>query len=921
MEFEPDDVFCHNMSLNVGFSQERLFLPLLRGLQLAIIPDEDQADPRRFLGALSGHGVTQVTLTPQKLQQILDLGEMRDVWPSSLRTVAVGGSVLSAELAERFCTFAPGAKLVNAYGSTESGSVIRGLVRHCATRDPILLGRPVAGADVSICDPEMNPCTSGVSGEICVEGPSVAIGYLNDPQLTSERFIQDPVTGRRLYRTGDRGRFAEDGQIEFLGRMDRQVKIRGYRVEFKEVETALLSHPEVAEAHVTAQGRDDDLRLAGYVAPVSGKHLKVARLREHLLRHLPKYMMPASLTFLELLPRTPNGKVDAAGLPVPHVWLTEARPNRREPVGRLETTIAEIWTGLLGFDKVGAHEDFLELGGDSLLTVQMVSQVEKLLDVRVPLRELPRPLTVADLASAVSGLGRTSPDSLLPRIERIVREGTSPLSIVQEERLRFETLAGMFSRPHDQGATALMLSMDGRLDTSVLALALKEMVRRHESLRTAFKSEASVAGLRVTVASLTPDLLRRVQARIHFRAVMHPEADISIDYIDIVDHDNGDVEAAIQRVLQKTIRTCFDWHSAPLMKVVLVRTGPEQHALAISLSHLICDGWSLEVLHRELSILYDAFSRGESSPLPDLAAQYADFAYWQRRALRGAFLHRLVSYWTRQYRKYQFVPIDELPIAHRPTARVSLSAASEQIPLDDELVGRLLRFARASRVTFFVLLLAALNILLHFYTGRQQIGVGTFFANRSSSELESLVGWFAQHHMVGVTVEPNQHVHALLEQVRDRVIEAQVHQDIPQVLLMRYFRKRPVGPGNPALRTSPWVTLEMRSYREVPSPHGLAIQRIPMMPQNETGWGLRIWVHQRETAVALTAVYAADVFDAVGIMGFLADYRSVLRRVVDAPDSRIATFASCIPMRQRPGACTSPPAAEVNGASGKTHLV
>jgi amino acid adenylation domain-containing protein len=512
MKSEDDDVFCHNMSLNVGFSQERLFLPLMCGLPLAVIPEEDYSDPRRFVPALEAAGVTQLTLTPHSLGQLLDLGPAIRSPLRRLRSVAVGGALLSRDLANRFYDILPDVDLVDAYGSTESGSVIRGIVPRESGAGSVPLGRPVAGATVRILDAAMNPCLPGEPGEIYVEGPSVALGYWNDPELTAQRFLPSPFSdppGQRMYKTGDRARWVDDGQIEFLGREDRQVKVRGFRVELGEVEETLNAHPGIREAVVANRSSEEDARIMAYVVRRSGSAPGIEALREYVLERLPDYMAPAHWMFLERLPRTLNGKVDTGALPLPSTDRPELTTRYQAPKGALETRIAAVWQEILGLDGVGRHDDFFALGGDSLSAVRMLTALDERIVGAVRSEALPAPLTIARLTAALDRDVVTGEGEPTVRIEPVARAGELPLSWRQEQRLVFEAMCEVHGRPYDQGRTGLILSLEGPLDEPALERAIHEIVRRHEVLRTAFMGDVHVGGLRLGgIESLTPEILK-----------------------------------------------------------------------------------------------------------------------------------------------------------------------------------------------------------------------------------------------------------------------------------------------------------------------------------------------------------------------------------------------------------------------------
>lgn len=378
-----DDVQCFNMSLSYGFSQERLLVQLMCGLPLVITGDTQVSDS--FVSDLEAGQVTDLTLSPGALRQLLSLGQQKLSHLEKLRTVAVGSAVLSFNVVQEFRRTLPRTKLINAYGATETGSVIRGEVPETWHSDIVPIGRPVSNVGVWVVDDSGDPVDDGVAGEIYLAAPSLARGYLNHPKLTAERFIPnsfDPSFGERLYRTGDRGRIRE-GQIEFLGRADRQVKIRGFRIELGEVEVALAQHELVREAIVVSAETNGDRHLVAYVAPKPETGSSEQVLRGYLLERLPEYMVPALFVWLSQLPRSLNGKVDVGSLPAPEPSRPETGCVYVAPRNAVESEVAEIWADVLGLDRVGMDDNFLDLGGDSLLATQVISRIRSRFHVEI----------------------------------------------------------------------------------------------------------------------------------------------------------------------------------------------------------------------------------------------------------------------------------------------------------------------------------------------------------------------------------------------------------------------------------------------------------------------------------------------------------------------------------------------------------
>ncbi|MCP4654965.1 MAG: AMP-binding protein, partial [bacterium] len=488
------------------------------------------------------------------------------------------------------------------------------------------IGRPVANFRTYLLDARRRPVPLGVAGELFLAGEGLARGYYDHPELTAEKFLPDPYrgAGERMYATGDLGRFAADGTIEFLGRIDHQVKVRGFRIELGEIETVLSHSDAVRECAVAARGDGPGGRqLAAYVVTEPGSEVEARDLRELLQQSLPEYMVPSAFVLLEALPLLPSGKVDRAALPAPVRRGAEAE--FALPGGPTEELLAGIWAAVLDLERVGTEDDFFDLGGHSLLATQVVSRVREVFGVELPVQKLFEAPTVARLAAVVEATGdedrkRTVPPIRpLPRQDGIPRE-TVPLSFAQQRLWfidQFHPGSPMYNLP-----TAVRL--DGRLDGAVLARTLNEIVRRHEALRTTFES---VAG--------------------RPRQVVAPTLALPLPQVDLRILAAEDREDEARRLATAEARRPFDLARGPLLRVTALQLAGEEHVVLLNMHHIVSDGWSMGVLIRELGTLYVAFAEGgTASPgLAELAVQYADYAVWQRQWLVGEVLEEELGCW------------------------------------------------------------------------------------------------------------------------------------------------------------------------------------------------------------------------------------------------------------------------------------
>ncbi|HEU0053338.1 MAG TPA: amino acid adenylation domain-containing protein, partial [Longimicrobium sp.] len=725
----PDDRVLQFASLSFDAAAFELVMALASGAALCVATRDELLPGPGLLALMRRHAVTTVTLPPSALAA-LPVEEL-----PALRTITVAGEALPAELVERW-----GARhrLWNLYGPTEA--TIWSTAAECAdpARKPDI-GAPIANVRAYVLDGALEPLPVGVPGELVVGGAGVARGYLGRPALTAERFVPDPFSGEpgaRLYRTGDSVRWLTDGRLDFIGRIDHQVKVRGFRIEPGEIEGALRRSEGVADCVVVA--REDvpgEKRLVAYVVG----DVEAGALREHLLRELPEYMVPAAFVPLEQLPLTPNGKLDRKALPAPEYADADRYVAPRTPV---EEVLAGIWADVLRQERVGVEESFFELGGHSLLATRVVSRVREVLAVELPLRALFEGPTVAELARRVEEERRRELP-VLPPVVPVERAGALPLSFAQE-RLWFIDRLEPGSATYNLPAA---LRLAGALDEAALERALGEIVRRHDALRTVFTEMDGSA----------------VQVVAPFDGFTLPVEDLS-------ELSEADRAAALRRRTGEEARRAFDLSAGPLFRAALLRLGEEEHVLLLSMHHIVSDGWSMGVVLRELSALYAAYLAGRESPLPGLPVQYADYAVWQREQLAGEVLDRQLAYW--RERLAGAPELLELP-TDRPRPPVqTYRGAAVPVELSPELLERLQALGRSEGATLYMMLLGAFQVLLGKYAGSEDVVVGSPIAGRTRRETEELIGFFVNTLVLRTDLGGDPSFREVLGRVREATLGA-----------------------------------------------------------------------------------------------------------------------------------------------------
>ncbi|HEV2736703.1 MAG TPA: amino acid adenylation domain-containing protein, partial [Longimicrobiaceae bacterium] len=734
----PGDRVLQFASASFDASVFETVMALACGGTLCMGTREELAPGPDLLRFLRDRGVTAATLPPAALAAL-----PHEELPA-LRVLMAAGEALPAELADRW---APGRSLWNLYGPTEATIwSTAGLCRAGAGRPSI--GRPVANTAAYVLDAGLAPVPPGVPGELFVGGAGVARGYVGRSDLTAERFVPDPFggdQGARLYRTGDRARWLPEGELEFLGRVDSQVKVRGFRIEPGEVEAVLGAHPAVREAVVVVREEGGDRRLVGYVTPGAGADLAPAGLRSWLRERLPEHMIPSAFVQLERLPLTPSGKPDRRALPAPEAWDGGAAYVAPRPPG--EEVLAGIYAEVLRVERVGVDDGFFELGGHSLLATQAASRARQAFGVEVPLRMLFEAPTVAQLAGRIEALHGNGA-SPAPPVGRVPRDGPLPLSFAQQRLWLLDRL--------EPGSPAYnipaAIRLRGRLDAAALRGSLDVLVRRHEVLRTTFAERGGAP----------------VQ-------VVHPPAPVPLPVLDLRVHPAPEQEA-LRLAGEEALRP-FDLARGPLLRGALLRLGDEDSVLLFTLHHEASDGWSTDVLVREVSEAYAALSRGEEPSLPELPVQYADFAVWQREYLSGEVLEAQLAYW--RERLAGAPPLLEIPTDRPRSAGADARAASHAFVLSAEASERLRALSRREGATLFMTALAAWQMVLGRWSGQDDVVVGTPIAGRTRRETEGLIGFFVNMLALRTDLAEDPTWTGLLGRVREAALGAYEHQELP----------------------------------------------------------------------------------------------------------------------------------------------
>ncbi|WP_419678089.1 amino acid adenylation domain-containing protein [Mycobacterium avium] len=852
----PGQVWSQWHSYAFDSSVWEIWGALLHGSRLVVVPESVAVVPEDFQALLIAERVSFLTQTPSAVSALSPeaLGSV---------TLVVAAEACSAELADRW---APGRAMFNAYGPTETTMVVTLSAPLRAGSGTPPIGGPVGGAALFVLDWWLRPVPVGVVGELYVAGQGVAAGYVGRAGLTSSRFVACPFggPGTRMYRTGDLVRWRPDGQLQYLGRADEQVKIRGYRVELGEIQAALAELDQVDQAVVIVhEDRPGDKRLVGYVTESVTGALDAAAARTRLGERLPAYMVPSAIVAIDALPLTVNGKLDTRALPVPEYRDAAYRA----PSNAVEEILAGVYAQILGLDRVGIDDSFFDLGGDSLSAMRLVATINKILHTALTVRTLFDAPTVAQIAPHLGKQGNGCEPLVAGERPALV-----PLSFAQS-RLWF---LGQLHGPSPVYNMTVGLRLRGCLDADALRAALVDVVGRHESLRTVFPHIDGVPYQEVVSAQ---------------------RAELGWEVVDV----SGWSAARLAEAIDGVARYGFDLAAETPVRAKLFAITEDEHMLVATVHHIAADGLSITPLVRDLGVAYASRCGGRAPDWEPLAVQYADYTLWQR-ARFGDFndsdgpIADQLAYW--ETALAGMPERLELP-TDRPYPPVPDYRGANAVVVWPAEVQRAVRaLARDHDGTSFMVMQAALAVLLAKLCATGDVAVGFPVAGRRDPALDELVGFFVNRLVLRVELAGDPTVAEVLAQVRSRILAAYEHQDVPFDVVVDRL--------NPArsMAHHPLVQVAL-AWQNLPGQHddpaaGLALGDLHITPMPLDTHTARMdltfslaerWNQAGEPAGISGAVeFRTDVFDAESIETLIARLERVVMAMTADPSRRLSSI-------------------------------
>ena len=866
---KPDSRTLHFASPSFDASVWELLLAVGAGATMVI------AIPGTYGGIelaelLRRERVSHAVVTPAALASVDPAGL------GSLRVVVAAGDVCSPELVRSWAS--GGREFINAYGPTETTI----MTNHCALApgQPVTIGGPIRGAAEWVLDQRLQPVPVGVAGELYVAGALLARGYHARAGLTASRFVACPwAAGERMYRTGDVVRWTADGAIQHLGRSDFQVKIRGLRIELGEIDAVLAAHETVGFATTVGhRGGSGAVLLASYVVAVPDRSIDIAILGEYLRARLPSYMVPSSIMVLEHIPLTPAGKLDRGALPDP---VPTGTPPFRAPETPVERAIAQAFAEVLGIGAVGLDDSFFALGGDSLIATRVAARLGTALDTDIPVRLLFETPKVSALATCLEQRARARRQR--PPLVAGPRPDLVPLAPAQQRMWffnQYDTGSGAYNMP-------IALRLRGELDLAALRSALTDVLRRHESLRTRY-----------------------------------PDRDGTIvQVVEPAGEPDGEVSPVPVRpdelitVMTDSVHEGFDVRTRPPVRARLFSmAGVEdtEYVLSVVVHHIAADGFSMISLARDVTTAYAARARGAAPSWTPLPVQFADYALWQRAVLGSpgdpeSLCARQLGYWRETLADLP----EELRLPFdRPRPVVgSHRGGSNRFELAPETTAELEELARARNCSVFMVIHAALAVLLARMSGSGDIAIGTPVAGRGAAELDDVVGMFVNTVVLRTQVEGSESFTGFLDRVKTVDLAALEHDDVPFEQVVDELGPQRSQSRHPLFQVM--LAFQNLAPADLELP-GVEVSLVDL-PDDVSRFDLQVVLSDNGSGgSAVRVVYATDLFDADTVDSLMRRWRRILESVAADPTVAVGSIDLLEPEERadlltRSGAGGSPP--------------
>ncbi|HEX6719149.1 MAG TPA: amino acid adenylation domain-containing protein [Pyrinomonadaceae bacterium] len=883
LRLTPEDVLLSVTTLSFDIAALELYLPLMTGARLTLLTQAAATDGEQLAEAIERYGVSVMQATPVTWRLLLESG-----WSGQKTLKALcGGDALSSDLASELLKNV--GTLWNVYGPTET--TIWSTLRQVTFEDQtITIGRPIANTQLYVLDKHFQPVPVGVTGTLYIGGAGLAQGYWNQPALTAAKFLPNPFdSNARMYCTGDLARYLPDGQLECLGRIDHQVKIRGFRIELGEIEAVLRQHPAVNESVVVARedGPQFTKHLVAYVVPEQQQGPTVSDLRQFLRERLPDYMLPTAFVVVDRLPLTPAGKIDRNALPSPGPARPELATRYESPRTFVEQTLADLWSQVLGLQQVGIHDNFFDLGGDSILSLQIITRAKQF-GFRLTPRQVFEQQSIARLAILIESTQQQAHETDIGPVPLLPSQTDFPLARLDQTSLDQLTVAHrqiediyalsptqeglLFHELYAPGLSSytaqLCCTLRGPLDVLTFRRAWQQMLDRHPALRTKFVWNDLNVPLQI--------VCKRVE--------------LPWQQFDWRELSASDQEEQLKTFLQADRRRGFDLSQSPLLRLTLVQVAEETYQLILKLNHLILDGWSIALVMKEVLACYKALCLREPVLLQP-TRPYSDYIRWLQRQ----DLSRPELFWRETMK--DFTEPTSLQIdrkASRPALQ-SLEHGQQQHKLTPELTTTLEKLGRVERLTLNTILQGAWALLLSRYSGKDDVLFGATVSGRPAelAGVETMVGLFINTLPVRVKIPAGERCAAWLRTLQTQQLERQQYEYSRLVDVQAWSE---ISRGQPLFET-------LLVFENFPVDASLRQQNSLVQVDSVRAFGQTNYPLTLEVApgteLLLTISYDRERFDDATIHRLLGHLVTLLENMAGNPEQRVSEVSLLTPTERQ----------------------
>ena len=868
--FNEDDSILQTGALEFDASTFEIWGALLNGITLFLADKDKLLVPENLKGTICRNKITIMWLTSPLFNQMVqsDIEIFK-----GLETLLVGGDVLSPVHINQVKRRFPRLKIINGYGPTENTTFSTTFLIEEEYNENIPIGKPIANSSTFILDCRGHLQPIGIVGELWVGGDGVSRGYMNNPELTAEKFDHDyqdyqdekekaedshhssliihHSSFRSLYRTGDLARWLADGTIEFLGRIDQQVKIRGFRIEPGEIEIHLLSHPNIKEAVVLARKDDRDERyLCAYVVPRSEEKLEVSDLKDFLSGDLPDYMIPSYFISMESIPLTANGKVDWGALPEPKVAASGEKCTA--PRNFIEEKLESIWAEVLGIEKaaVGIDADFFELGGHSLKATSLISKIHQAFNIQIPLPEIFSGPTIRDMARYIKT--RQNTQYTEEQYEAIKTAEEKEFYTLGSAQKRFYILQCM-DKENIGYNIPFIIALEGVVNKNKLEESFKKLIVRHESLRTSFYM-------------IEEEPVQKI----------HDNVDFKIEY-----YDTSSPTSTIESFSRP-----FDLSCPPLLRIGLIKEDEKKHILILDIHHIISDGISMDILLEEF------IKRYAGDDLPALKYRYRDYSEWQKRNARKEKALGQKKFWLSHFNDE--VPVLDLPFDYPRPSVQSFNGNALGFKMTAEDTDRIKKLALEEGVTLYMLLLGAFYIFLSKISGKEDIVIGTPIAGRRHADLDRMIGLFVNTLALRNQIPGTVPLKTFLKQLKENTLEAFENQDFPFEEMVAHVSVDRDVSRNPLFDVMFLLQERERAVMELPG-----LKLIPCEQENKTArFDISLFAVTGEKYLYFSLEYCTKLFKEDTIRRFIHYFRKLLQSMTANPEQMISEI-EIIPEKEK----------------------